>query len=170
MRRASVFVLLGLGVLLLVGLLVKRGAFEPSASQPGTSSPRLNEKTMPTGNAPKPADNIDDKTEVEGDRPPMPGDPKAVRAWVAQRVKKIIVEQLVIETVTEESQYSDLGVDELDCAELMDEFETEFKMRTSERDQKNLCASTVGATILYISGRLRLQYKVSSPRKCILVI
>jgi acyl carrier protein len=55
-------------------------------------------------------------------------------------------------------------VDELDCVELMDEFEREFKMRIPEQDQKNLCASTVTATISYISSRVRLQYKGSTPR------
>lgn len=95
MRRGSVFVLVGLGVLLLVGLFLKRGAFEPSPSHP--------------------AKNAEPKTEVERDQTPVPVDAKARRAWVAQRVKHIVAVQLGIETVSEKSQYSDIGADDLDC-------------------------------------------------------
>jgi len=158
MRRESVFVLLGLGALFLVGLFVKRGAFERSASQVGTNSARMNERAMPGGNSRQPANDGEAKTEMERNRTPVPVDAKTVRKLVAQRVKKIVAEQLGIESIpAEESQYSELGADDLDCVELMDAFEQEFKIRIPEQDQNRLCASTVEATISYVSGRVGLK-------------
>jgi len=62
-------------------------------------------------------------------------------------VKHIIVIELSIETVSEESQYSNIGADDLDCQELMVTFQTEFEVDIPEQDEKRLCSSTVKATI-----------------------
>ena len=72
---------------------------------------------------------------------------------VADRVKKIIVDQLGVEeeTVTPEASFvDDLGADSLDTVELVMEFEDEFDLNIPDEDAEKI--QTVGDAIKYIEG------------------
>jgi|YelNatPaOPRAMG01_1025707.scaffolds.fasta_scaffold04309_6 acyl carrier protein len=74
---------------------------------------------------------------------------------VANRVKEIIAEQLMVdpEEITEESTFvDDLGADSLDRVELIMEFEEEFGIEIPDEDAEKI--STVGEAIAYIERRL----------------
>jgi len=74
---------------------------------------------------------------------------------VANRVKEIIAEQLMvdIEEITEESTFvDDLGADSLDRVELIMEFEEEFGIEIPDEDAEKI--TTVGEAIAYIERRL----------------
>ena len=70
---------------------------------------------------------------------------------VADRVKKIIVDQLGVEeeTVTPEASFvDDLGADSLDTVELVMALEEEFGIEIPDEDAEKI--STVGDAIKYI--------------------
>ena len=70
---------------------------------------------------------------------------------VADRVKKIIVDQLGVEeeTVTPEASFvDDLGADSLDTVELVMAFEEEFDLEIPDEDAEKI--TTVGDAITYI--------------------
>ncbi|MCS7240579.1 MAG: acyl carrier protein [Candidatus Bipolaricaulota bacterium] len=74
---------------------------------------------------------------------------------VANRVKEIIAEQLMVdlEEITEESTFvDDLGADSLDRVELIMEFEEEFGIEIPDEDAEKI--TTVGEAIAYIERRL----------------
>ncbi|MBC7221803.1 acyl carrier protein [Candidatus Bipolaricaulota bacterium] len=74
---------------------------------------------------------------------------------VANRVKEIIAEQLMVdlEEITEDSTFvDDLGADSLDRVELIMEFEEEFGIEIPDADAEKI--STVGEAIAYIERRL----------------
>jgi acyl carrier protein len=73
---------------------------------------------------------------------------------IAQRVKEIIAEQLMVELeeITEDSTFvDDLGADSLDRVELIMEFEEEFGIEIPDEDAEKI--STVGEAIAYIERR-----------------
>ena len=43
--------------------------------------------------------------------------------------------------MSEQPTYEDIGGDQLDCAELMMAFETEFQLHIPDKDQERLCTS-----------------------------
>lgn len=82
---------------------------------------------------------------------------------VANRVKEIIAEQLMVdlEEITEESTFvDDLGADSLDRVELIMEFEEEFGIEISDEDAEGI--HTVGDAIAYIERRLQEKEKAKS--------
>lgn len=79
---------------------------------------------------------------------------------IADRVKKIVVEQLGIreEEATEEASFvDDLGADSLDTVELVMSFEEEFEIDIPDHDAEKI--STVQDAISYISGRVKEKEK-----------
>ena len=73
---------------------------------------------------------------------------------VADRVKKIIVDQLGVEeeTVTPEASFvDDLGADSLDTVELVMALEEEFGVEIPDEDAEKI--TTVSQAITYISDR-----------------
>jgi len=75
---------------------------------------------------------------------------------VADRVKKIIVDQLGVEeeTVTPEASFvDDLGADSLDTVELVMALEEEFGLEISDEDAEKL--STVQQAIDYIQSHAK---------------
>ncbi|MBC7318026.1 acyl carrier protein [Candidatus Bipolaricaulota bacterium] len=74
---------------------------------------------------------------------------------VANRVKEIIAEQLMVELdeITEDATFvDDLGADSLDRVELIMEFEEEFGIEIPDEDAEKI--TTVGEAIAYIERRL----------------
>lgn len=74
---------------------------------------------------------------------------------IAERVKKIIKEQLMVEEseVTEDASFvDDLGADSLDIVEMIMEIEDEFGIEVPDEDAEKL--ATVGDAIKYIERRL----------------
>lgn len=72
----------------------------------------------------------------------------------AERVKKIIVEQLDVkmEEVTEDASFvDDLGADSLDVVELVMAFEEEFDVEIPDEDAEKI--TTVGDAIRYLKER-----------------
>lgn len=72
---------------------------------------------------------------------------------IAERVKKIIVDQLDVklEEVTEEASFvDDLGADSLDVVELVMAFEEEFDVEIPDEDAEKI--TTVGDAIKYLQG------------------
>ncbi len=79
---------------------------------------------------------------------------------IAERVKKIVVEQLGIreEEATEEASFvDDLGADSLDTVELVMSFEEEFEIDIPDEDAEKI--STVQDAINYISARAKEKEK-----------
>lgn len=75
---------------------------------------------------------------------------------VGLKVKSILVDKLgIAETeVTSDAHLSkDLGIDSLDYAELVMEFEHAFDIRIPDNDAEQL--TTVDATIIYIANKLK---------------
>ena len=73
---------------------------------------------------------------------------------VADRVKKIVVEHLGVETdkVTPEASFiDDLGADSLDTVELVMAFEEEFGAEIPDEDAEKL--TTVGAVTKYLKDK-----------------
>jgi len=76
-------------------------------------------------------------------------------AQVAERVKKIVMEQLGVEEeqVTETASFQeDLGADSLDTVEMVMAFETEFKIEIPDEDASGI--TNVKEAVLYIDKRL----------------
>lgn len=74
---------------------------------------------------------------------------------VAQRVKAIIEEQLMVdgEEITEEASFvDDLGADSLDTVEMIMEIEDEFGIEIPDEDAEKM--STVGAAIEYVKQKM----------------
>ncbi|HDI11356.1 MAG TPA: acyl carrier protein [Candidatus Acetothermia bacterium] len=74
---------------------------------------------------------------------------------IADRVKEIIAEQLMVELdeVTEDATFSDdLGADSLDIVELVMELEDEFGIEIPEEDLEKI--NTVGEAIAYIESKV----------------
>ncbi len=75
---------------------------------------------------------------------------------VAEKVKKIIVEQLGVNEaeVTEEAKFiDDLGADSLDIVELIMAFEDEYGIEIPDEDAEKI--QTVGDAVRYIEERIR---------------
>ncbi len=75
---------------------------------------------------------------------------------VANRVKEIIAEQLMVELeeITEDSTFvDDLGADSLDRVELIMEFEEEFGIEIPDEEAEGI--QTVGEAIAYIERKLQ---------------
>lgn len=75
---------------------------------------------------------------------------------VYQEVKNILVEKLGIaetEITPDANLVKDLGIDSLDYAELVMEFETNFKIRIPDEDAEKL--ATVKETVTYIESKLQ---------------
>ena len=74
---------------------------------------------------------------------------------VAERVKKIVVEQLGVkeEEVNNDASFvDDLGADSLDTVELVMELEDEFEISIPDEDAEGI--QTVGHAIAYIESKL----------------
>lgn len=74
---------------------------------------------------------------------------------IAERVKKIVVDQLQVEAdkVTEDASFlDDLGADSLDIVELVMALEEEFGLEISDEDAEKI--RTVGDAIGYIQSHL----------------
>ena len=74
---------------------------------------------------------------------------------IAERVKKIVVEQLGVEDakVSEKSNFvDDLGADSLDTVELVMAFEEEFGCEISDAAAEKI--ATVGSAVEYIQANL----------------
>ena len=75
-------------------------------------------------------------------------------ADMEERVKKIITEQLAVDTseVTEKAQFvQDLGADSLDTVELVMALEEEFDIEIPDEDAEKI--KTVGQAIAYIKEK-----------------
>ena len=74
---------------------------------------------------------------------------------VAERVKKIVAEQLgVKDEVTNEASFvDDLGADSLDTVELIMEFEKEFNISIPDDQAENI--ATVGQAISYLEENIK---------------
>lgn len=75
-------------------------------------------------------------------------------AEIEERVKKIITEQLAVDSaeVTEKAQFvQDLGADSLDTVELVMALEEEFDIEIPDEDAEKI--KTVGEAISYIKGK-----------------
>ncbi|MDR0560511.1 MAG: acyl carrier protein [Prevotellaceae bacterium] len=76
-------------------------------------------------------------------------------ADVAERVKTIIIEKLVVnenEVTPSASFTNDLGADSLDIVELIMEFEKEFGIAIPDGDAEKI--STVGDAVTYIQSKI----------------
>ncbi len=76
-------------------------------------------------------------------------------ADIAERVKKVVAEQLGVELekVTEEASFTeDLGADSLDIVELAMALEEEFEIEIPDEDAQAI--KTVGDAIEYIKNKL----------------
>ena len=76
-------------------------------------------------------------------------------ATVADRVKKIVMEQLDLEAeqVTEAASFQeDLGADSLDTVEMVMAFETEFNIEIPDEDASGI--TNVKEAVTYIEKRL----------------
>ena len=76
-----------------------------------------------------------------------------VEDGIAERVKKIIEEQLMVDEseITAEATFiDDLGADSLDVVEMIMELEDEFGIEIPDEDAEKL--TTVGKAIEYIKG------------------
>ena len=74
---------------------------------------------------------------------------------VAERVKKIVIEQLGVEEeqVTETASFQeDLGADSLDNVEMVMAFETEFNLEIPDEDAEKI--TNVKDAVAYIEKRL----------------
>jgi len=74
---------------------------------------------------------------------------------VAQRVKAIIEEQLMVdgEEITEDASFvDDLGADSLDTVEMIMEIEDEFGIEIPDEDAEKM--GTVGAAIEYVKRKM----------------
>jgi len=77
-------------------------------------------------------------------------------AEVAEKVKKIIVEQLGVDEAQVDGSASfvdDLGADSLDIVELVMAFEEEFKIEIPDEDAEKITA--VKEAVDYIAGRVK---------------
>ena len=75
---------------------------------------------------------------------------------VQKRISAILIEKLGIhesEITPDASFVKDLGIDSLDYAELVMEFEQTFNIKISDDDAEKL--QTIGETVLYIQGKLK---------------
>lgn len=75
---------------------------------------------------------------------------------VAHKVEVILVEKLGIaatEVTPDANLIKDLGIDSLDYAELVMEFEQTFDIRIPDNDAEEL--STVGQAVKYISKKIK---------------
>jgi acyl carrier protein len=73
---------------------------------------------------------------------------------IAERVKKIVMEQLSVEEdkiKPEASFINDLGADSLDIVELIMQFEEDFEMQIPDEDAEKIV--TVGDAITYIEAK-----------------
>ncbi len=80
---------------------------------------------------------------------------KAIVMDVKQKITNILVEKLGIastEVTPEANLIKDLGIDSLDYAELIMEFEQEFNIRIPDNDAEQL--QTVSEAVEYINGKL----------------
>jgi acyl carrier protein len=81
---------------------------------------------------------------------------------IAERVKQIIAEQLMVEEdeITEDASFiDDLGADSLDTVEMIMEIEDEFGIEIPDEDAEKL--QTVGDAIEYV--RRKVEEKEGSP-------
>ncbi len=81
---------------------------------------------------------------------------------VAERVKQIIAEQLMVEEdeITEDASFiDDLGADSLDTVEMIMEIEDEFGIEIPDEDAEKL--QTVGDAIEYV--KRKVEEKEGSP-------
>jgi len=72
---------------------------------------------------------------------------------IAERVKKIVEEQLMVDAseITDEATFiDDLGADSLDVVEMVMELEDEFGIEVPDEEAEGL--TTVGKAIEYIKG------------------
>ncbi len=75
---------------------------------------------------------------------------------VKQKITNILVEKLGIaptEVTPEANLIKDLGIDSLDYAELIMEFEQEFNIRIPDNDAEQL--QTVSETVNYVESKLK---------------
>jgi acyl carrier protein len=75
---------------------------------------------------------------------------------VSEKVARILIDKLgVAETeINPDTNFiKDLGIDSLDYAEIVMDFEQTFDIRIPDEDAEKL--STIGAAITYIEGKLR---------------
>ncbi|PIU18775.1 MAG: acyl carrier protein [Elusimicrobia bacterium CG08_land_8_20_14_0_20_59_10] len=78
----------------------------------------------------------------------------AVTENLEERVKKIIIEQLAVDSaeVTEKAQFvQDLGADSLDTVELVMALEEEFDIEIPDEDAEKI--KTVGEAVNYIKDK-----------------
>ena len=81
-------------------------------------------------------------------------------ADVAERIKEIIKEQLMVETdeVTETASFvDDLGADSLDTVEMIMEIEDEFGIEIPDEDAEKI--ATVGDAIEYVKKKVETHVK-----------
>ncbi len=79
---------------------------------------------------------------------------------VAEQVKKIVAEQLMVELdeVTEDASFiEDLGADSLDTVEMIMEIEDEFGIEIPDEDAEKIV--TVGQAIEYVKRKTEKQTK-----------
>lgn len=72
---------------------------------------------------------------------------------VFEKIRQIVINQLNVdkeEVIPEANFVNDLGADDLDCVELVMQFEREFNMSIPDDIAENL--STVGDVLEYIEG------------------
>ncbi|MGQ9478339.1 MAG: acyl carrier protein [Candidatus Bipolaricaulia bacterium] len=77
---------------------------------------------------------------------------------IAERVKRIIEEQLMVDAseITEKATFiDDLGADSLDIVEMIMELEEEFGIEIPDEDAEKI--TTVGEAIEYIRGLVERQ-------------
>jgi len=75
---------------------------------------------------------------------------------VQKRISAILIEKLGIhesEITPDASFVRDLGIDSLDYAELVMEFEQSFNIKISDDDAEKL--QTIGQAVSYIEGKVR---------------
>lgn len=80
---------------------------------------------------------------------------------IAERVKRIIEEQLMVDAseITEKATFiDDLGADSLDIVEMIMELEEEFGIEIPDEDAEKI--TTVGEAIEYIRGLVEQQGEV----------
>lgn len=76
---------------------------------------------------------------------------------VQKKITEIIAEKLGIpesEVTADASFVKDLGIDSLDYAELVMEFEQTFDIKIPDDDAERM--NTIGSAVEYIQGKLRL--------------
>lgn len=77
-------------------------------------------------------------------------------ATIAERVKRLIVEKLVVdetEVIADANFIKDLGADSLDTVELIMEFEKEFNVNIPDEDAEKI--QTVGDAIKFLEENVK---------------